>query len=118
MAAVEVVLLALFGLFYDLPLGGALPGLVLVMALGTLGLAAVGTLFAAMTVQVRAREVLFPVLLLPAMVPVLLGAVTATAAVLDGLPLGEAGPWLGLLAAADSVYLTIGILTFEFVLEP
>jgi hypothetical protein len=52
------------------------------------------------------------------MVPVLLGAVAATSAVLDGTPLGEAGPWLGLLAAADSVYLTIGILTFEFVLEP
>lgn len=117
MGAVEVVMVALFGIFYNLDLWGTLGPLAVVMALGTIGLAAVGTLFGAMTAQVRARELLFPVLLLPAQVPVLLATVSATQAVLAGQPLGAAQPWLSLLAAADLVYLVIGVLTFEFILE-
>src|SRR2546425_10002921 len=65
----------------------------------------------------RAREVLFPVLLLPVQVPVLLGAVKATEAVLLGEPLGAVGHWLGLLAAADTIYLTVGVLTFDAILR-
>jgi heme exporter protein B len=91
--------------------------LTLVLALGTIGLAAVGTLFAAVTAQVRARELLFPVLLLPIQVPVLLATVSATQVALAGQPLADAGAWLQLLAGADIVYLVIGLLTFEFVLE-
>jgi heme exporter protein B len=77
----------------------------------------VGTLFAAMTTQARARELLFPVLLLPVQVPVLLATVSATQALLLGQPLADVAHWLKLLAGADCVYVTIGILTFEFVLE-
>ena len=117
MATVEVVLLVLFGFFFDVDLWPVLGPLVVVLALGTAGLAAVGTLFAAMTTQVRARELLFPVLLLPAQVPILLGAVSATQAVLLGQPLGEVAHWLKLLAGADVVYIVIGLLTFEFILE-
>jgi len=117
MGAVEVVVLTLFGIFYNVDLGAALGPLAVVLALGTLGLAAVGTLFAAMTAQVRARELLFPVLLLPAQIPVLLATVSATQVVLLGQPLGEAAQWLRLLAAADVVYLSVGVLTFEFVLD-
>ena len=117
MAVVEATLLVLFTVFFGLDLTGVLPRLVVVLALGTLGLATVGTLFGAITAQVRARELLFPVLLLPAQVPVLLGAVSATEIVLAGQPLAEAAQWLKLLAAADVVYLVVGLLTFEFVLE-
>ena len=117
MAVVEVVVVGLFGLFYNVELGGVLGPLAVVLALGTLGLAAVGTLFAAMTAQVRARELLFPVLLLPAQIPVLLATVSATQVVLLGQPLAEAGHWLRLLVAADVVYLVVGVLTFEFVLD-
>ena len=101
MAVVEAALLVLFPVFFGLDLTGALPRLVVVLALGTLGLAAVGTLFGAITAQV----------------PVLLGAVSATEIVLAGQPLAEAAQWLKLLAAADVVYLVVGLLTFEFVLE-
>src|SRR5262249_9313548 len=66
MGAVEVVLVSLFGVFYDVDLRPALGALAVVLLLGTAGLAAMGTLFAALTAQVRARELLFPVLLLPA----------------------------------------------------
>jgi heme exporter protein B len=117
MAVVEALVLGLFMVFFNVDLVPVLGGVVLVAALGTLGLAAAGTLFAAMTAHVRAREVLFPVLLLPAQVPVLLATVKATEAVLLGEPLGAVAHWLQLLAAADLVYLVVGLLTFEFLLE-
>jgi heme exporter protein B len=117
MAFVETLVLGLFVIFFDIDLGGALPGLPLVVALGTLGLGAVGTLFAAMTAHVRAREVLFPVLLLPVQIPVLLATVKATEALLLGESLGAVAHWVKLLAAADVVYVVIGLLTFDAVLE-
>jgi heme exporter protein B len=117
MLLVEGILLALFALFFNIDIGAAFPALALVLVLGTIGFAAVGTLFAAMTAHVRAREVLFPVLLLPAAVPVLLGSVRATEAALAGEPLGAVANWLKLLAAADVVYLVAGLLTFDALLE-
>ncbi|HEX6210580.1 MAG TPA: heme exporter protein CcmB [Methylomirabilota bacterium] len=117
MAVVETLVLGLFVVFFDVDLSPALPGLALVIGLGTLGIAAVGTLFAAMTAQVRARELLFPVLLLPVLVPVLLATVKATEALLLREPLAAVGHWLQLLVAADVVYLAVGILTFDVILE-
>ena len=117
MLAVEALVLALFVLFFNIDIGGALPGLALVIGLGTVGLAAVGTLFAAMTAHLRARELLFPVLFLPMEVPVLLGTVQATEALFLGEPLSAVSHWLKLLLAADLIYLTAGILTFDFILE-
>jgi len=117
MLAVEALVLALFVLFFNIDIGGALPGLALVIGLGTVGLAAVGTLFAAMTAHLRARELLFPVLFLPMEVPVLLGTVQATEALFLGEPLSAVSHWLKLLLAADVIYLTAGVLTFDFILE-
>jgi len=117
MLVVEAMLLALFGVFFNLDIVPALPALGVVILLGTIGFAAIGTLFAAMTTQVRARELLFPVLLLPVQVPLLLATVKATEAVLLGEPLGAVAHWLKLLAAADVLYVAVGVLTFDFVLE-
>ena len=117
MLVVEAMLLVLFGVFFNLDLVPVLPALAVVIGLGTIGFAAIGTLFAAMTAQVRARELLFPVLLLPVQVPVLLATVKATEAVLLGEPLGAVAHWLKLLVAADVVYVAFGVLTFDFLLE-
>jgi len=117
MLVVEAIVLALFTLFFNVDLGPALPGLALVIVLGTLGIAAVGALFAAMTAQVRTRELLFPVLLLPVLVPVLLGAVKATEALLLREPLASVAHWWQLLVAADVVYVVVGLLTFDVLLE-
>jgi heme exporter protein B len=117
MLAVEALVLALFVLFFNIDIRGALPGLALVIGIGTVGLAAIGTLFAAMTAHLRARELLFPVLFLPMEVPVLLGTVQATEALFLGEPLSAVSHWLNLLLAADLIYLTAGILTFDFILE-
>jgi heme exporter protein B len=117
MTVIEALFLVLFGIFYNVDLWSMLPQLALVVFLGTVGLAAVGTTFAAMTADVRARELLFPLLVLPAQVPLLLGTVKATEAVFQGVSLADVSHWLKLLAAADIVYLVVGILTFEFILE-
>ena len=117
MLVVEALVLALFVVFFNVDLGPSVPSLALVIALGTVGIAAVGTLFAAMTAQVRARELLFPVLLLPVLVPVLLGTVKATEALLLREALSSVGHWLTLLIAADLVYLAVGVLTFDVILE-
>jgi heme exporter protein B len=117
MGVVEALVLCLFVVFFDIDLGRAFPGLLVVVALGTVGLAAVGTLFAAMTTHIRAREVLFPVLLLPVQVPVLLATVKATEALLLGEPLGAVAHWIKLLAAADVIYVVVGLLTFDVILE-
>jgi heme exporter protein B len=117
MALVETVVLGLFTLFMNVDVARAFPGLLVVLALGTLGIAAVGTLFGAMTAHVRARELLFPVLLLPVLVPVLLAIVKSTEALLAGEALGAVSHWLKLLIAADVIYVVAGLLTFDVVLE-
>ncbi|MAG35822.1 MAG: hypothetical protein CL878_06220 [Dehalococcoidia bacterium] len=94
--------------------------LLLSLALGTIGLAAVGTLLSAMAAQTRAREVLLPVLLFPISVPALLAAVHSTAAALQGrMAWGGDGdaPWLHLLIAFDLLYVVLSWLVFEFALE-
>lgn len=117
MFTVEALLLVLFVVFFNVDLAGVLPALLTVIVLGTVGLAALGTLFAAMTADLRARELLFPVLLLPLEVPVLLGTVQATEAVLSREGLVAAVHWLTLLGAADVIFLVVGFLTFDFIIE-
>jgi heme exporter protein B len=112
MLAVEAILLPVFTAFFDLPVVRF--EVVPVLLLGTLGFAAVGTLFAAMAANTRAREALLPVLLFPVAVPVIIGSVKATAAVIDG---SEAGPWLGLLGAFDALFLVVGFWLFTHVVE-
>jgi heme exporter protein B len=117
MALVEASVLTLFTLLMNVDVARALPGLLVVLALGTLGIAAVGTLFGAMTAHVRARELLFPVLLLPVLVPVLLAIVKSTEALLAGETLGVVSHWVKLLVAADVIYVVAGLLTFDVLLE-
>lgn len=117
MLAMEVAFIGATGLLYNLDIWAAVPGLLLVALAGTVGFAALGTLFAAMTAQLRAREVLLPVLLLPLIVPILLAAVRLTEAALDPVVPGEVAAWWQLLLGSDLVFLVAGLLTFEFILE-
>ena len=72
--------------------------------LATMGLSAVGTLFSALTVQIRAREVMLPILLLPLVIPVMIAAVEATKGALNGDPLTMYSQWLELLAIFDVIF--------------
>ncbi len=115
-AVVELIILPIFVVLFNLS-ADALPMLVGVMLLGTLGFAGVGTLFSAMVVHTRAREVLLPVLLFPVVVPVILSSVKLTAAILDRVPLAEVQNWLNLLAAFDVIFMTLSFMLFEYVVE-
>jgi heme exporter protein B len=114
---VEAVALPLFVLFFNVSLGHALPGVLGVTALATIGFVAVGTIFSAMVVRTRFAELMLPVLLLPFMVPPLIGAVQVTARLLAGRPLSEMEGWLRLLTAFDIVFVTLCILVFPAVVD-
>ena len=117
MVMAEALILPLFGILYNLDIWGFLPWLGVVAFLGTLGFSAVGTLLAAMTAHIRAREVMLPLLLFPLTVPVILASVRATEAILAGGGLGEVSHWLKLLVGFDVIFLVVSPLVFEFVLE-
>jgi heme exporter protein B len=117
MMMAEALILPLFGILYNLDVWGALPSLALVAVLGTVGFSTIGTLLAAMTAHLRAREVMLPLLLFPLTVPVILGSVRATEAILSGGSLGDVSHWLKLLAGFDVIFLVACPLAFEFVLE-
>jgi heme exporter protein B len=111
-AVVEGVGLPLFALFFNVRITPVLGPLMVVIALATIGFVAVGTLFSAMTSRTRFAELLLPVLLLPFMLPPLIWAVLATAALFAGRPLSEATGWLRLLAAFDIVFVTLAFVLF------
>lgn len=114
MTAVELVLVPVVGLLFQAPVTGhPLPLAILVVA-GTLGYAAVGTLFAAMLVRARSRDVLLPVLLYPVTVPVIIAGVRGTSALFQAEPdVATAWMWIGMLGAFDAVFLTLALWTFE-----
>jgi heme exporter protein CcmB len=88
--------------------------LVILLALGTVGFAAVGTLFAAMLIRARTRDVLLPILLYPITVPVMIAGVRGTAALLQEIPDEPiAWMWIALLGAFDVVFVTLSLWTFE-----
>lgn len=110
---VELVALPIFVILFNLPLQAG--PLLLIVALGTLGIAAVGTLFSAMAAATQARELLLPILIFPLLVPVVIGSVRATSDLIA--PVANEPPWLGLIVAFDVIFLSVSMLTFEFVVE-
>lgn len=114
---VEAVALPIFVLFFNVSFGAGLPALIAVMVLGTAGFVAVGTLFSAMAVRTRFAELMLPMLLLPFMVPPLIGAVQVTARLLAERPLSEVEGWLRLLAAYDVVFVTLCLFVFPAVVN-
>jgi heme exporter protein B len=115
MGLVELIVVPVFAVLFNVPL---LRGSIwLVVLLGTIGYAAVGTLFSAMAVNTRAREVMLPILLLPVSVPVFIPAVNATGGFLAGDPVSEVANWLQLLLVYDVVIIAISFMAFDFVVE-
>lgn len=114
--ALEAVVALLVAGLFDLTFGGATLVVVAAFVLGTVGLAAVGTLFGVLAESPRAREGVLPLLVLPLCVPVLVAGVRATALAAVGQG-GEAGSWLGLLVAFDVVFVGTGALVFGHLLE-
>lgn len=115
MLGMEAIVLPIFAAFFNLSILS--PRLLLIVLLGTIGFAAVGTLFSAVAVHTRTREVMLPILLLPVSVPVLVAAVKATSDAIARTPPPAEGPWLGVLVGFDVIFLTAAFLTFEYVFQ-
>ena len=110
----EVILVPLVAFLFQAPLLAHPWWLAIILVSGTLGFSAVGTLFAAMLVRARSRDVLLPVLLYPITVPVIIAGVRATATVLQpDAELAVVRFWVALLLCFDVVFVTLALWTFE-----
>lgn len=117
LAALEILLFPAAAVMFQVNLlPHALP-LMLVAALGTFGFSVVGTFFSALTVHLRARELLLPLLLFPALIPVILGAVNATDGILHGDAMGRMAGWIRLLGAYDVILFVVCLWIFPVVME-
>lgn len=118
-AVVQIVLVPVFALFFSLDLGAEWLVLLVVIALVDIGFVAVGTLFASLAAQTRSRELILPVLALPALVPIFIAAVELTSDLFSGggLEAVAARGWFGVLLLFDLIFVTVGALAFEFAID-
>jgi len=115
MIFVESLLFPVFLVLFDLNLFNIWFALIALAA--TIGFATVGTLFSAIAAHTRAREILLPLLFLPIVLPIIIGAVTSTGAAIDGDGWDGVGKWLQFILAFDAVFLVLSSWAFDFVLE-
>ena len=115
--AVELVSLPVFGVFYNVHWTHQLPELLLVLALGAWGLTVIGTFFSALTVNIRLREVMLPMLTYPILVPALMSAMRLTMELIVGNAIGpETSQWLAMLIGFDICYTAVSLFLAETVL--
>jgi heme exporter protein B len=115
MFIVEIIILPVYSILYNTNLFN--PGLILVIALGSIGYVAVGTLLSSMAVQTRTRDILLPILLFPVVIPVLIASVKASAGFLQGLDMAEIMPWINLLIVYDVIFTAVAFMVFDYVVE-
>jgi heme exporter protein B len=116
-AAVQAIAIPALAFFYNLGLKQVAGPLIAIAILAAIGLVAVGTLFSAMAVNTRLAELLLPMLALPFFVPIVIAASQATAKLLSGRPVSEAGAWLKLLLAFDIVFVAACTLAYPYTVE-
>jgi len=117
MLLAEAVILFCFSLFFNLNLIPKLGWLLIITLLGTLGFASVGTILAAISMNTRMSDVMLPVLLLPMALPVAIGAVESTAAILTDPPGEGLNFWVKFLVVFNIIFVTLPLLLFDYVLE-
>ena len=115
MLIVELIALAVFALLFNISVFSL--QLIAITLLATIGFVAVGTLFSALAVNTRAREMVLPVLFLPIVVPIIISAVKATGLARSGKPWGELSSWLQIIGAFDIIFLVVSYLVFAYVIE-
>lgn len=117
MGTVEAVLVPLSAILFNQSITPRLGLMILALVLNTVGFAAVGTLFAAITTQTRRSEVLLPLLLFPAAVPIALAAVRTTSNILAGRPFERYANWVYMSAAYDLIFIAAAVLLFDYALQ-
>ncbi|HXA64912.1 MAG TPA: heme exporter protein CcmB [Bryobacteraceae bacterium] len=114
---VECICLPIFAIFYNVRWPRQLAVLFLVMLLGTWGITVIGTLFSAMTVNLRLRELMLPTLIYPMLIPALMGAIQLSTVLIAGEPVGaENQIWFRLLVAFDVIFTILALALVEIVL--
>lgn len=116
MFLMEIATLPIFIVLFSYDIKN-LPGLIVVIILGTFGFIFVGTLLSALTVNTRTREILLPVILFPVLIPVILSAVTATAVMLGNGDLSDISGELQILAVYDIIFFVVAQMVFEYTIE-
>jgi heme exporter protein B len=115
--AVELIALPLFGIFYNVRWTSQFWQLMMVIALATWGMTVTGTIFSALTVNIRLREVMLPILNFPILIPALLGAMQLTGSLVAGNPITSANDsWLKMLIGFDVMYTAVSVFLVETVL--
>jgi heme exporter protein B len=114
--AVELVSLPVFGIFYNVRWAGRFGLLLLVLALGTWALTVIGTIFSALTVNIRLRELMLPVVIYPLMIPALMAAMKLSTDMIAGQPLTEDVVWLKVLVGFDIIFTALAVALIETVL--
>ena len=117
MVLVEMIVIPLFWILFNLPSWEPVPLLFLISFLGTVGFCVVGTILSGVTLKARARELLLPLVLFPLMIPVILATIRCMEAVLRSGDIGDAAPWLRLLIGFDVIFVTVGILIFDWTID-
>ena len=117
MGIMELAGFAVLAVLYQADVWKSTGALALVAVSATIGIAASGTLFSAMSTRTRTREVLLPVLMFPALVPILIAAVKATEAHLGGGGWADSRDWIRLMLVYDVVFLVAASMAFEYILE-
>ncbi len=113
LAVAQLVLLALLWLFFRLPPARSPATFLAVNFLGIAGFASLSTLFSGISVRMRAREMLLPLLVLPLLVPVVVCAVAATRTLLDPASAEGVANWVRVLIAIDAIYIVAGWAIFD-----
>jgi heme exporter protein B len=117
MFLIEAIIVPLFIVLFNFSDVKGLAGLIVIILLGTIGFILVGTLFSALTVNVRTREILLPVILFPIIIPLIMSSVMATQKVLSTGDLFSAIDEIRLLIVYDLVFFIAAQLVFEYVIE-
>lgn len=115
MLIIEAIALPIFAVLFNLAVLSL--QLITVTVLTTIGFVAVGTLFSALAVNTKAREMILPILFFPIVVPIIIGAVEASGMALAGEPWSGLASWLQIIAAFDVVFLVASFLIFAFLIE-
>ncbi len=112
---VELISIPLIILFFNIDLFAVILNILAVFTLATLGMSAIGTLFSAMLVNIRMKDVLMPLLTFPILVPLLIAAVSLTRSYITGTDVQTY--WFKMLVSYDVIFMTAGFILYEYLLE-
>lgn len=114
---VQIISLPIMVVLFDLYIGSVLLPLLLILFLGTLGFAGIGTIFSTISANTKSREVMLPILLFPVAIPIILAATKGTTYLLNGRDFAEVWSWIRILIGFDIVFLILCFILYEYVLE-